>query len=125
MRLRERLAAGFVDDPRQVDDRGGALRDARQRRRIAGVGLDDLDRRQREERAGAFAPARHDDGVATGARQPADQMATDETRAADDDDPGAGHRQFACAATVVPAPRGGTVPRRVVSGWCGWFNSRA
>ena len=63
----------------------------------------------------AFAAARDDDGTVAGPRQPAHQMAADETGGPDDDDPCFGDRQFACAATVVAVPRGGIVPRRAVN----------
>ena len=127
MHLRERLPAGLVEDADEVDDRRGALREARETGCIADVGLDDIDGRQQEQVLRVVATARRNDDAPVVADEPADEVAADEAGAAHDEDRPAGHHrgppvpQLPVAASVAaaPLPRGGTVPRRVASGTYG------
>ncbi len=66
---------------------------------------------------GRLAAARRHDDVVSGGGQARHQVAADESAAADDHDAlrGAVHSVLAAIGSITAAPRGATVPKRVVS----------
>ena len=115
------VLARLVEDADEVDHRSGAARERRQRRRVADVGLDDLDRGQQEQVPGIVAATSGDDDPDAGTGQARNDVPADETAAADDHDllhqDAAFQLDAAVAGDAVTATAslGITVPSRVVS----------
>ena len=117
----ERLRARLVEDSDKIDHCRRAGRERGYRRRVADVGFEYLDGRQKEQVARDHAPAcRNDDAVST-IDERGDDVAADEAGSPDDHDSGERHGQRAGTAAEsmsmsVAVPRGGTVPSRVRKG---------
>jgi len=110
---REAVAARFVEDADQVDDRVRAAHQRGQASGVVDVGLDDVDGRQQDQVPGALAAARRHDGLVAGGHEPRGERAAHEAAAPEHDDAQAGHARHSLAASgVAAAGRGPTVPSR-------------
>ena len=128
VRAVEVAAARLIEDADEIDRRVGAGRELLERERIVDICLENVHRRQENEMLGALPVSRRHDDVPTRGNQSRDDMAPDETAAAQHQDSRCAHRGVSlgsagrtasggAAPMSMPAapPRGATTPRRSFS----------